>query len=50
LEPPRSLARWISLHVAIVTLVTSLVQLLVVIGTNYLDYDHLALDHVQREA
>jgi len=48
-EPRRSLARRISLHVAVVTLVTSIVQLLVVVVTNLLDYDHLALDHVRRE-
>ena len=46
----RSLARRISILVAIVTLVTSVVQLLVIIASNDLDYDHLVLDHVWREA
>ena len=49
-EPRRSLARRISIDVAIVTLITSLVQLLVIIGTHQFDYDDLALDHVRREA
>jgi hypothetical protein len=49
-QPRRSLAGHISIRVAVVALVTSLVQLLVVIGTHRIDYDDLALDHVRREA
>jgi two-component system, OmpR family, sensor histidine kinase QseC len=49
-RPRSSLARRISIRVAIVTLVTSVVRLLVIMGALELDYNHLALDHVRREA
>jgi len=48
-QPRRSLAGHISIRVAVVALVMSVVQLLVVIGTHRIDYDDLALDHVRRE-
>jgi signal transduction histidine kinase len=44
-----SLARRISIRVGVVALITSVIQLLVVVATHYLDYDDLALNHVQRE-
>lgn len=45
----RNLAGHISIPVAVIALVTSLVQLLVVIGNHKLDYEDLALHHVRRE-
>jgi two-component system, OmpR family, sensor histidine kinase QseC len=45
-----SLARRISLHVALIALATSIIQLAVVIWHNYVDYEHLSLAHVKREA
>jgi len=45
-----SLARRISIRIAIATLATSLVQLSVIMWALNVDYDHLALDHVRREA
>jgi signal transduction histidine kinase len=46
----RSLARTISIRVAAVTIVVITLQLLVVVGQNYIDDDFLSLDHVSREA
>jgi two-component system, OmpR family, sensor histidine kinase QseC len=48
--PRSSLARRLSIRIAIVTLATSLVQLSVIMWALNVDYDHLALDHVRREA
>jgi two-component system, OmpR family, sensor histidine kinase QseC len=45
-----SLARRISLHVALIAFATSIIQLTVVIWHNYLDYEHLSLAHVRHEA
>jgi signal transduction histidine kinase len=50
MEAHASLARRISVHVAVVALVTSVVQLLVIIRLHYVDYEDLALNHVRREA
>jgi two-component system, OmpR family, sensor histidine kinase QseC len=44
-----SLARRISIRVGVVALITSVIQLLVVVATHYFDYDDLALDHIRRE-
>ena len=45
-----SLARRISLQVGLIAFVTSIIQLTVVIGHNYFDYEDLSLAHVTREA
>jgi len=45
-----SLARRISLQVGLIAFVTSVIQLNVVIGHNYFDYEDLSLAHVRREA
>ena len=45
-----SLARRISLQVGLIAFVTSIIQLTVVIGHNYFDYEDLSLAHVRREA
>ncbi len=45
-----SLARRISVQVGLIAFVTSIIQLTVVIGHNYFDYEDLSLAHVRREA
>ena len=45
-----SFARALSLRIAAAAMITIVIQVAVVIGTNYFDYDHLSLDHLAREA
>lgn len=45
-----SLARRISVQVGLIALVTSVIQLMVVVGHDYFDYEDLSLAHVRREA
>lgn len=47
--PQQSLARQISVRVGLIALITSIVQLMVVVCHNYFDYEDLALGHVRRE-
>lgn len=44
-----SLARRISVQVGLIALATSIMQLAMVIGHNYFDYEDLSLGHVKRE-
>lgn len=43
------LARRISIQVGVIVLITSILQMAVVIAHNYFDYDDLSVDHVRRE-